>query len=527
MALKRADQTIPTKPAAKKANQLKAPALSEAKERFVAEPMVRENAFLSRRAQDGRLPDFSEARRVLPNPVWDANPPAITAFWRAWETAFANLRQPTPSNGFVSSYVSPAGERCISMWDAVFTAQFGRYGNRAFPFQLALDNFYAKQLADGFIGGELRQLDGQSDWHRHSPYSTGPEIFAWAEMDHFLNTGDFHRLKSVYSPLLALHRWMRKNRSWPNGSYWTTGHASAMENMPRLSPGCDAALEHGGMTWVDATFQAALTAKVLAQASVLLGRPEEETEEVRHEVISLTGWANDHLWHGRKGFYFDLLANDELSSVFHVGSFWGLLAGAVPPSRVEAFADNLSDPRRFSRHHRVPSLSAAEEGYEAEAGERWNGGVFPQTSYMVLRGLTQVGMDDMAFTIARNHLGRVLDVFRDTGALWTYYSPESSQPGRNAEPDVAGGACITPISVLIEYIFGLRPRDPLGNRLTWDIHLTDAFGIERYPLGPANEVSLFCERRSAPTDEPIVAIRATQPTLVDIRWPGGGKTVRS
>jgi glycogen debranching enzyme len=280
------------------------------------------------------------------------------------------------------------------------------------------------------------------------------------------------------------------------------------------------------MTWVDATFQGILTARVLAQAAVLLGRPEDETEELRIEVLQLSGWVNEYLWCNKRHLYVDRRADGSLSPVNHIGCFWGLLSGAVPPSRVEAFADNLSDPRTFNRHHRVPSLSASDEGYDPEA-EAWSGGVWPPTCYMVLRGLTNVGKDDLAFTIALNHHQRVVEVFEKTRTFWSSYAPEFSLPGVDAKPDFVGWSGLSPITVLLEYVFGIRPRDPLGNRFFWDIHLTDGFGVERYPIGPSNEVSIFCERRSSPIDEPQITITAKEPTLVDIHWPGGSKTIRS
>ena len=48
--------------------------------------------------------------------------------------------------------------------------------------------------------------------------STGPNVLAWAEWEYWMNFGDRVRLGRVYPVLLAYHEWMRRFRTWPDGS---------------------------------------------------------------------------------------------------------------------------------------------------------------------------------------------------------------------------------------------------------------------------------------------------------------------
>jgi len=41
------------------------------------------------------LPSWNEAREQLLAPILTANPDYFDLYWRAWELAFAHLRQPT------------------------------------------------------------------------------------------------------------------------------------------------------------------------------------------------------------------------------------------------------------------------------------------------------------------------------------------------------------------------------------------------------------------------------------------------
>jgi hypothetical protein len=142
---------------------------------------------------------------------------------------------------------------------------------------------------------------------------------------------------------------------------------------------------------------------------------------------------------------------------------------------------HLDDPRAFKRPHRVPSLSADHPGYDARGGY-WKGAVWAPTTYMVLRGLTDVGRDALAHEIARNHLDNVVAVFEKTGTVHENYAPESAAPGAPSKPDFVGWTGLPPIAVLLEYVFGLRP-DAAAGRLLWDVRLTDAHGVRRYPFG--------------------------------------------
>ena len=58
----------------------------------------------------------------------------------------------------------------------------------------------------------------------------GPNILAWSEWEYFNNVGDRERLQKVFVPLVAYHRWMREQRTWLNGTYFTCGLGSGMDN---------------------------------------------------------------------------------------------------------------------------------------------------------------------------------------------------------------------------------------------------------------------------------------------------------
>ena len=169
-------------------------------------------------------------------------------------------------SGFVARFIDPAFNDCIFLWDSCFMTLFGRYGARAFPFIRTLDNFYAKQHPDGFICREIGRAQGDDRFPRFDPSSTGPNVLAWAEWEHYRNFGDADRLARVFPVLRAYHQWLRAYRTWPDGTYWSTGWGSGMDNQPRVptgTPYSDPERYHGRMTWVDVSLQQLLSARLL------------------------------------------------------------------------------------------------------------------------------------------------------------------------------------------------------------------------------------------------------------------------
>ena len=148
---------------------------------------------------------------------------------------------------------------------------------------------------------------------------------------------------------------------------------------------------------------------------------------------------------------------------------------------------------------------------------------------MVLRGLTANHYDAMAHEIACACMAHATEVFKSTGTLWENYCPEYPHPGVRdgnwmCAKDFVGWSGLFPISILYEYIFGVR-SDPVHGRLTWDVRLTDAHGIVDYPFGDI-PVTLRCEERASTEDEPVITIEAPCPIEAEIIWEGGRKIIQ-
>ena len=494
----------------------------------IPNPHAAANPFRGASPRQEALPTYGTAKPILPQPLWANHNSAIACYWKVWEIALCNLRNPNEQNGFVSPYIDTAFNGNLFMWDSAFILMFCRYARRAFNFQRTLDNLYCKQHTDGFICREIRESDGSDCFMRFDPPATGPDVMGWSEWEYYINFGDKERLANVFPPLLAYHQWMQRYRTWQDGSYWATGWACGMDNQPRLrvnagegAPDNFRPLEwwdNDHMSWIDATLQAVVSAQVLIRMADELDRAADVVD-LHREIASLSKVIHTSMWNPTSAFYFDRRDDGSLSDVKTIGAYWALLAGIIPPESLNTFVAHLDNPAEFNRPHRIPTLSADHPAYNP-SGEYWQGSVWAPTNYMVLRGLTQNGYHALAYEIGRNHLANVVTVFEDTGTLWENYAPESAACGSISGGDFVGWTGLPPVAVLFEYIFGLRPNVS-ANTLTWDVRLTDEHGVRQYPFGASGLLDLHCTARASAVVRPVITASTTLPLTLEIVWEGG------
>jgi hypothetical protein len=479
-----------------------------------------ENRFRMQRYVSEPLPAYNKAN--LPALIADDHPLWVAMYDQAWQLAFKNLRQPEPGSGFIANFIDAAFNPSTFMWDSCFMTLFGQYGRRVFPFLGTLDNFYAKQHDDGFICREINSYSGSGVFQPLDPRSTGPNILAWTELLHYGNSGDTTRLDTIFPALIAYHRWWKDWRTHPDGSYWTSGWGSGMDNQTRVP---QSEYHHRHTAWIDANFQQALNLESLLKMARLIGRHEFDAE-LKAELAHLQQHINTTMWDETNGFYHDRAPDGQLSTVKSIGAFWGLLTDIVPTNRAERMMAQLENEATFKRPHRVPTQAADSIDYNPYGGY-WLGGVWSPTNYMILRGLTQRGAHDLAHQIALNHVENVAQVFQHSLTLWENYSPEYTQPGKPAQGNFVGWTGLSAIAIPIEYLIGLRTvRNDSSStvHLHWDIWLIERHGVLRYPLEAANTVDLVCDARNLNTDLPRLTVSATQALTLSVESAGHSRT---
>ena len=487
------------------------------KNTYVKNIFVAENPYRTMKQETITPGSYEQARKMLPAPFWEGHQREVDMYWHAWKIAIGNIRQPQEGSGFVSPYLDVAYNGNIFMWDDSFMMMFARYGYRFFPFQRTLDNFYAKQHQDGFICREIR-ADGSDCFERYDPVSTGPNLLPWAELLYYKQFGDIDRLHRVFPALVAYAQWWQLNRTWQNGTYWSSGWGTGMDNQPRVPDGYNPIFSNGHITWLDTNLQQWLVDDCLMQIGFYIER-WQEIEELEDEMKFLKAWINENMWDPETGYLYDVLRDGSRGSAKGISAFWALQTDVLEKDRLDRLVAHLTDSTEFARPHQVPSLSADNKKYNP-LGRYWQGGVWPGANYMVIDGLWRKGYRDLCRQVADNHFGNVFQVWKNTGTFWEYYAPEKIEPGFMARKDFVGWAGLPPIAEFIECILGIR-SDYSENRIEWDIRQLEAHGIERYPFGPEGLVSLKVASRKNTSEKPVVTVTTNVPLDITLLWGEG------
>lgn len=441
---------------------------------------VKKNPFLDREAEDVQLPIYDQVKSQLPKPFWEGHQSAIDCYYKAWSLAFSKMKKPDGEFGFISNFMDTSFDNgCLFMWDSVMILNFGKYGCNIFNSQKTLDNFYSHQHSDGFICREIFEKQDGEFWHKDDPCSTGPNIMPWSEWEYYKVTGDKKRLSEVFYPLLAYHRWLYLNRTWRDGTYWSSGFGCGLDNQMRHEKIYNEICSHGHMIWIDACAQMLMSGRILLDMAKEL-EVDDDLTWLEEEKEILVKTINERLWDEEDGFYYDLWRGERLSKRKTVAAYWTLLADVIPKERCNRFVAHLDDKNEFNRVHRVPTTPASDESFVPTGGYA-RGAVIPSTNYMVLSGLRKCGYEKLAYEIARNHHDNVIKVFEKTGTVWENYSPDSVSPGQPARADFVGWGGLPPIAVLLEFVFGIDPHS-VENRIIWNINLNENFGVKNYPF---------------------------------------------
>lgn len=487
------------------------------KNTYNKEPLVTENAYRTAKPHSLKPLSFQEAVKKLPSPVWKGHETEVAMYWKAWEIAWGNIRQPEAGSGFVSPYLDIAYNGNIFMWDMSFMMMFAHYGNQVFPFVNSMDNFYSHQHPDGFICREIR-ADGSDCFERYDPVSTGPNLLPMAEMKFFRQYGDEERLHSIFSALCAYNRWLQLNRTWPDGSYWSSGWGTGMDNLPRVKPKYNPIYSHGHMTWLDTCLQQWMVDKMLLDMGFYIER-WQEIEDFEDEMKFLKKYINEKLWDEETGFLYDRYADGSLCPTKSIAAFWALQTDVLEKDRLDRLVAHLNDTTEFARAHMVPSLSADHPKYN-EKGRYWQGGVWPGANYMVIDGLYKKGYKDMAYKVAANDYANILQIFKDTGTFWEYCSPESAEQGFMARSKFVGWGGLPPIAEFIEYILGIH-SDCADGTITWEMHQSEEHGINSLPFGKTGQVSLCAAARRSEDQAPVITVSSNVEFDLVVNWGNG------
>lgn len=466
---------------------------------------------------------YTYQKDKLPKPIYAGHDDWVALYYKAWELAFENVDYIQKENWKPQMTCMP-GVGIVWQWDSCFMVLITKYANGTITALNNLDNMYRLQREDGFIAMAYK-IDTEDEAYVGR---INPPLYAWAEWEHFLVTGDDSRFDRVVPIIEKLYTYIENNRRRNTGLYWfEDSGSSGMDNSPRA--GYPAAnLLGSDVCFIDLGGQQALTAKCLSQMYAHMG-DMEKSKFFAEENARICALINKYHWHEGTGFYYDFFSRAnagqrvKLINTKTMAAAWPVLCGAAQGEKLDRVLEHFFNPDEFYTKIPFATLSKDDLNYD-EKGGYWLGGVWAPTNYALIRALTQNGNKTKATAAAIKYLDGMCRVYEDpeTATIWEAYAPEDFKPssvewGDRVRPDFVGWSGLAPITMLIENIIGIHCNAE-RNEIVYDVAPTVTSGVENL-LFAGGTVSIVTTDYNAQNQKATVTVTAEKPFTLRVNVP--------
>ncbi len=415
----------------------------------------------------------------------------------AFKTAFKNIDY-IDKPGWKPQLTCYPGIGIVWQWDSCFMTFITNYSNASLTAFNNLDNMYRLQGDNGYISMAYNIAEEKE------AYDTGrinPPLYAWAEWQHYIITGDSSRFACVAPKIEGLYNYIEKKHRRSCGLYWFDDPGSSgMDNSPR-GEYLSRHLDGSGVCFVDLACQQALTAEMLGNIYTVLGS-SQKADFYFAEHKRICGLINKYHWDEKTGFYYDFFARSspdkrvKLINTKTIAAAWTLLCGAAQGERFDKVLKHFLNKDEFNTLIPFASLSRDDLNYDPTGGY-WLGSSWHPTDYVLLFAMFQNGYKKEARNAALKILNGMYEVFKNPefGGIWEAYSPEEYKPattenGELCKPEFVGWGGLLPIPALIEIVLGINLNVP-ENTVTLDISADEYGGIRNLDFG-GEKISVIC-----------------------------------
>lgn len=441
-------------------------------------------------------------REYIPVPVCEEHPEYLEFYNKAWELAFEHIKSipGMPQNPYMDEAFC---ETQIWIWDSCFMSLFCKYARSVFPGVETFNNFY-KVLYEGAQLPTVIAPENEPAWTGAVPgepyeikvhIADNPPLFAWAEYENALMSGDADYIKELLYDRKVLQKhydWIESLRdsitpdrvlcptcliSEKYGYKWEGGR-SGMDNTPRGRVGEHAVEDRPNnpeLLWIDALCQQALSAHMIAKLCAIAGDHELEAQwnekyEEKKKII------NDFYWDEKDKFYYDInCSTHDFCKVKTVASYWTMTSKTATAERAEMLVREAANPDTLGGTVPFVSLSRDDSDYMPSGGY-WRGAMWLPTAYAALKGFAEYGFYSEAHDAALKVLEHMYKTYRDYAphTIWECYSPEECKPSTcvgggdtRVRPDFCGWSALGPISVYIEFVLGFHTVNAFEKTVKW------------------------------------------------------------
>ena len=296
--------------------------------------------------------------------------------------------------------------------------------------------YHERQHADGYIAYRIgpyfeainpnnRQLTTSAPWYNYINRAL------------YEITGDREFLREMYSSGKAFYQYLMRNRDSDGDGLYEWGGRGVLESVRDALVAVWRNVGHPQhFEAVGLNTMMVMESDALAGMARNLGR-NGEAEKWEEHSSALRNRINANLWDEETGFYYhvDKRDNDftftrknDLKRQEIVGLL-PLWAGIPSAEQADRLVKILTDSSKFWRRYGIPSLAADDPFYNPQG--YWNGPVWVEWNYLIMRGLQKYGYRKEARELTRRVAANMVDRLKKDHTLWEFYSPDESWGGHH------------------------------------------------------------------------------------------------
>jgi len=289
--------------------------------------------------------------------------------------------------------------------------------------------YLQRQYPNGYINYRTGSYLDEIIEYKGQLTSSAP-WYSWLNWEVYQITKDERFLKEMYGSSKKFYEFYVSNRDTDHDGLCEWGGEAILESVrDALVAVWDKVGYPANFESLDLNCMLVVEAKSLEAMANKLGLREEALRwKADHE--KRTALINSTFWDEENGFYYNVdkkthqftfkekndLKRDEI-----IG-FLPLWAGIADKERAARLVKKLTDQEEFWRPYGVPSLSAKDSYYNAKG--YWNGPVWVEWNYLIMRGLIDYGYRAEAKELVDRVANGMTGVLKKDHNLWEFYSPD-------------------------------------------------------------------------------------------------------
>lgn len=291
-----------------------------------------------------------------------------------------------------------------------------------------------RQHKDGYINYRTGAYLDETIPHEGQLTTSAP-WYAWQNWEVYKITKDKKFLREMYESSKSFYNYLMKNRDSDGDGLCEWGGHAVLES---VRDGKVAVWDEVG--WpsnfeaLDLNCMLVQEEKALSAMALELGL-KREAKEWEQKAAERAKKINQIMWDEETGFYYNV---DKKTHTFtfkkpndlkreEMIGFLPLWAGIADEQQARRLVQKLKVPEKFWRKYGIPSLAADDPYYNPKG--YWNGPVWVQWNYLIVRGLLDYGYRAEAKELVDRVTANMIAQLKKDHNFWEFYSPDDQWAG--------------------------------------------------------------------------------------------------